>query len=513
MLDQFSEVLYFAKGIIRNKWIVTIVAYLVCIGGWTYVYRMPDIYQSSARVHVDTRTMLRPLLRGIAVQSNVRGLVLIMRKLMFTQQNILKVAELAAMDIDLTSESKIHTLVGKLKRKIKIQGGRDEIFTIKFSSTDAVETKTMVQAVLSVFSEQTQQSSLSDVDTAQRFIDDQIREYEQRLRLAEKARENFKRENVGLLPGQKGEGQFGAIRNIRKQIEKTKNQLSELLSRRGIFKSQLTEAIESSEEWGLTNITNSPVSREESRIEALQKRKTEILLKYTRNHPKINSIENQIKILLERIEEDEMQSPPTDSEDLAIYGAITNPYVQTIKNGLNNLDIEVATLKSRLNSYKAKLKRQNEQFNTRLGIETELQNLNRDYSLIKKNYLALIDRREKARMSRNVDTQVATLKFKVIDPATVPQKPSSPNRSLLYTTILLAGFITGIALALVKVFLRPTFAEAKQVRSITGLPVLGTVSNVVSKAQIKTNKIRLMGYAFVNILLLVGYSGVMLFYV
>ena len=79
MLDQFSEVIYYAKGVIRNKWIITIVAFFICIGGWMYVYKMPDLYQSEARVHVDTRTMLRPLLRGLAVQSDVRGMIGIMK--------------------------------------------------------------------------------------------------------------------------------------------------------------------------------------------------------------------------------------------------------------------------------------------------------------------------------------------------------------------------------------------------------------------------------------------------
>ncbi len=71
MLDQFSEIIYYFKGIIRNKWVITIVAGIICLGGWAFVYKMPDVYQSKARVHVDTRSMLRPLLRGLAVETDV----------------------------------------------------------------------------------------------------------------------------------------------------------------------------------------------------------------------------------------------------------------------------------------------------------------------------------------------------------------------------------------------------------------------------------------------------------
>ncbi|NOR71657.1 MAG: hypothetical protein GQ532_18550 [Methylomarinum sp.] len=507
MLDQFSEVFYFIKGVVRNRWIVTIVAFIICISGWVHVSKMPDIYQSSARVHVDTRTMLRPLLRGLTVQSNVRGLVAIMRKLMFTQQNMIKVAEVAGMDVDLSSENKLHALVSKLKSKVKIQGGRSEIFTIKYQSTDPLTAKTVVQAVLTVFSEQTQQSNLSDVDSAKRFLDNQIREYEQRLQNAEKAKENYKRDNIGLLPGQPGQGQVGVIVNIRKRIEDSKVQLSELVSKKDVLKQKLTEALRSGEENGFTRLVGND-SIEDIRIDELKKRKYDILLKYTENHPNIAIIDNEIKALNKRKEDIRLVSESSDDSLLGAHEAMSNPYVQTIKVALNNIEAEIATLNSRIHSYQHKLKTEDDQFNIRLTTETEMQNLNRDYGTIRKNYMALLDRREKARMATSVDTQVSALKFKIIDPAHVPQSPSSPNRRLYHSIVLVVGFVVGIVLALLKVFVRPTMVEAKQLREITGLPVLGVISKVVNEEQFKNDRFRLYRYVFANAILLMMYSAV-----
>jgi len=505
MQDQLSEVLYFVKGIVRNKWIVTIVASIICIGGWSYVYKMPNIYKSTARVHVDTRTMLRPLLRGMAVQTNVRGLVLIMKKLMFTQQNILKVADEAGLDIDL-NENGIHALVQRLKSKVKIQGGRDEIFTIHSESKSPIEARTIVQAMLTVFSEQTQQSSLSDVDSAQRFIENQIREYEQRLRNAERAKENFKRDNLGMLPGQGGKGQIGGIQAIRQNLDRASAQLIELHSKKNVLKEQLSEALDSGDEWGLTEIVGSD-SGEDSRVESLKQKKDQLLFKYTLEHPSIISIDKLIATLQKQSDQ-EVSDPEFETDDS--FKAMSNPYVQSIKMGINAIDVEIATINSRITSFKNKLQKEDEQFNTRLVIETEMQDLNRDYATIKKNYMSLLDRREQASMSSKIDTQVSALKFKVIDPANMPKGPSSPNRKLFYSIILLAGFIVGIVIALLKVFLRPTFGEAKQVRDVSGLPMLGVVSEVVDDIQAKSNKKRLFRFALANILLLLGYSGVML---
>ncbi len=507
MQDQLSEILYFAKGIVRNKWIVTSVAAIICLAGWAFVYKMPNVYESKARVHVDTRTMLRPLLKGMAVQSNVRGLVMIMKKLMFTQQNILKVAELAGLDTKLnTSETQI--LVDELKESVKIEGGRDEIFNIISEGKTPLEAKNIVQAVLTVFSEQTQQSSLSDVDSAQRFIENQIREYEQRLRNAEKAKENFERENMGMLPGQEGSGQLGDIRKTRAALSNAKAKLSEVLSRKKVLKMQLTEALDSGEEWGLTEIIES-TSSEDSRIFALKQKRDNFLLKYTEEHPVIISIDNLIETLQKQNEGDQELMDSMDKVDDS-FKAMANPYVQTIKVGINAMDVEIATINARVATYENKLKQEDEQFNARLAVETEMKNLNRDYAAIKKNYLSLIDRREQASMSSKIDTQVSALKFKVVDPATMPEEPSSPKRKIFYSVILFGGFIIGMAIALLKVFLKPTIVDSKQLREITGLPVLGVVSEVVDEIQTKKNRNRLITYALANTLLLMGYSGVML---
>jgi hypothetical protein len=189
---------------------------------------------------------------------------------------------------------------------------------------------------------------------------------------------------------------------------------------------------------------------------------------------------------------------------------MSSTYAQSIKIEFNKIEVEIATHISRIGSLKKKLQKEDEVFNERLATETEMQNLNRDYAAIKKNYMTLIERREQARLSSNVDSQVSALKFKIADPANVPLQPSAPNRMLLYSIILGLGFLVGAGLALLKVFIRPSFIEAKQVKEITELPVLGTISEVVSDAQAKNNFYRLAGFISINVLLLLGYSGVML---
>ncbi len=65
MRELYELFLTYVRGIWRYRWIMMLVAWLVSVVGWGVVYQLPDKYESSARVHVDTQSMLAPLLKGL----------------------------------------------------------------------------------------------------------------------------------------------------------------------------------------------------------------------------------------------------------------------------------------------------------------------------------------------------------------------------------------------------------------------------------------------------------------
>ncbi|MGZ8162803.1 MAG: XrtA system polysaccharide chain length determinant, partial [Methylobacter sp.] len=251
MQDQISEILYYLKGTLKYKWMAIIIAWIVCLSGWIFVTAMPNKYASEAKVHVETRTMLQPLLQGMTIQSDVRGLLRVMQLLMFTQTNLEQIIKMSDLDKNVKNVHERQALITQLKKDIKINGGASDIFTIKYEAKNPDMAKNVVQAVLTVFSEQTHKSTLSGADVAQRFIDEQIQDYETRLRNAEKARENFKRANFGLLPGE-GTDQISQVQGVANLLEDAKLQLNEALSRRQVLSKQLNDIKESDEDWGIT---------------------------------------------------------------------------------------------------------------------------------------------------------------------------------------------------------------------------------------------------------------------
>ncbi|MDO9047777.1 MAG: hypothetical protein Q7U66_08585 [Methylobacter sp.] len=504
MQDQLAQLFYYAKGALRYKWLALIVAWLVCLGGWLFVFAMPNKYASEAKVHVETKTMLQPLLRGMTIQSDTAGLLRIMQVLMFTRNNIEQIIKMS----DLNKQSDTidqSALIEKLKKDIKIEGGRDDIFTIKYEATSATLAKNVVQAVLTVFSEQTHQSTLAGTDVAKKFIDDQIQEYETRLRNAEQAKENFKRANLGLLPGEGG-GHVTQAQSAASLLDDAKLQLSEALSRQKALTEQLNGIKDSDEDWAVADF-GGDLTEEDSRIEALNLRKKELLVRFTENHPEIVSINNTIKGLEEVKQKTEKKGAIDDM--FVKPNVMANPYVQTVKVALNEADAAVASAKARVDELKICVEKIGEEMQSRLAVETGLQNLNRDYDSIKKNYEQLLESREQASMSEKVDDQAEALKFKIADAPNVPLKPSSPKRMYFYSGLLVVGFIFGFSLSLLLYMTKPTIMSASQLGQITGLPVLGGVSIKNNSIELSKNKNEIVRYYCAVLGLVLIYLGFM----
>jgi len=506
MLEQVTEIVGYLKGIIKYKWVALITAWIFCVIGWVVVAMLPNMYTSEAKVHVETRTMLQPLLRGMTIQTDITALLRIMRVLMFTNTNIEQIINLTDIKEKIKSPEDLQAQISDLKKDIQIAGGRDEIFEIKYEAKDPNTAKNVVQAVLTVFSEQTQLSTLEGVDKAHQFIDEQIREYETRLRNAEKAMENFKRANLGLFPGQ-GNDNIGEIQKLKVELEAAKLELDQELSKKETLKKQLDESLASDEEWGL--ITDETAqTQEDMKIAELEKKKDELLIKYTRNHPEVAYIEKN----LEKIKKANTEKKSKITEVGFIDSAIkSSPYLQTIKVEINSIDANIAAINSRIRSFDQQLNKSQDDLNLRLSVETEYHNLNRDYEAVKINYEHLLASRETATLSKKVDDQAEALKFKISDPPNLPLKPSSPNRILLFSIVLVVGIGIGIAVAFGIYLLRPAVMSLAQVREISGLPVLGTVSLRINPLHAKKNKKDILVFSTALIALLTVYASFIVF--
>jgi hypothetical protein len=144
-----------------------------------------------------------------------------------------------------------------------------------------------------------------------------------------------------------------------------------------------------------------------------------------------------------------------------------------------------------------------------LQLEGEQQQLTRDHGILKKNHAQLLARLEKARLTREVDTNVDTVRFRTLDPPKVPKTPSGPNRVGMSSGVFSAAIAAGLAVAFLVSLLRPVFGDRRQLNEAVGVPVLGSVNMIWTPKQ--KRKRRNLNVAFVIAFLgLVGSFAIVL---
>ena len=71
MDELINQVLTFARGAWKHRWLGVLIAWIVGVIGAGVVLRVPDKDEAAARIYVDTQSILKPLMSGLAVQPNV----------------------------------------------------------------------------------------------------------------------------------------------------------------------------------------------------------------------------------------------------------------------------------------------------------------------------------------------------------------------------------------------------------------------------------------------------------
>ena len=471
MHGMFADLLHYFQNATRYKWLSLIVAWVICIGGWIFVSQMPDVFTATTRVHVDTRSILRPLLQGMTIQPDVSSQIRLMTRLIFSRPNIEKIARMTDLDIEAKDEKSMEKLVLRMQNSLGIAGGENNLFSLAYTDPDPKVAKKVVQAVLTLFVEQSLGESREDSDAAQKFLEQQIKEHELRMSTAEQTREDFKRQNYALMTADND--LYGQLNKLAAQKEEAKLLVQEAMQRRDEIQRQLQNEEPMILKSETEAITGSPI---DTRIQNLNAKLDELLLRYTDKHPQVVALKRSIVDLMKVKKQELEKNAGSENSNNVGKGMEVNPIYQQLKMALGEADANIASLAAREKAYDGKIELLKQQMDDRLKVETHLQGLNREYETVRANYNELLKKRETARMSGTVEQTTDAVKFRIVDPPQVPTKPSAPNRILLSSGVLIGGVLIGFGLAILMSFIRPSFGTINGLREITGVAVLGSIS-------------------------------------
>jgi len=474
MQELVEQVLAILRGMWQRRWIGLGVAWLGAIIGAVIVFRLPDKYEASARVYVDTQSLLQPLMAGMAMAPDASQQVAILSRLLLSRPNLEKI--IRKSDLDTSAGKNAVDLIDETAGSLSIAraGSGDNLYTISFRYPDGRKARDVVQAALSTFIEQSLGQTRGGSDTARKFIDEQIKEYEGKLRESEGRMQDFRLKYLGLY-GTSSQGYVGQMTALAQQIKDTRIELRVAEQTRDGIRQQLAD--QTQRDPGATSKRAAAIAVPEidSRINELKRQLDELLRKYTEQHPDVVGT----KRLLAQLEEDRrneiearVKAAENDPGGASLSG---DPVAQQLKVALNDAEANLTTVRARLGEYEARYNQLRSSAETMPKIDVEYTQLNRDYDMLKQQYQSLVLKRETATLTGKLE-DAGVAEFRIIDPPRVTPNPVAPNRLLLLGAVVAASLLAGLAASWLVSQLRPTFHDGRSLREIAQRPLLGMVS-------------------------------------
>jgi polysaccharide chain length determinant protein (PEP-CTERM system associated) len=435
-----NEIIYQIKNYIRSawrfRWQAIAVSWIVAVIGWAMVFTLPSKYASEAKVYVDTESVLRPLLQGLAVQNDMNQRLHLMTRTLLSHENLKKLLMLTDLDHKTSSREEEERLIDWLRNTIvddvnrrTIPGTREteNFYTIAFEYDDRFMAQRVVKVLLDIFVESALGDTRIESDAAQQFLQKQIVEYESRLVEAENKLTEFKRKNVDTLPRENG-GIFNRLETARTDLEAVQLEFKEAKIRRDELKNQynttLAEEQRRQERLGLSAASNSPMGQ---RLLAMQTRLDDLLLRYTEQHPDVQELKSKI----EELKKKAASQPATVSAPVSSGRTSGSSALEELKLAYRQSEVELRAIQLRTNEYQGRVNEIKQKLDTLPKVEAELTRLNRDYNINKENYQELVQRLESAKISERADEAGDNLKFRVVEPPKVPLFPVGPKRLML----------------------------------------------------------------------------------
>lgn len=484
-----NMVLDYLRAIWLKKRYIMIFSWIICPLGFIYTLSLPDVYDSEAQVFVDTRSMLQPLLAGLTIRTNPEQEIQMMAKTLKSRSNVETIAREADLDITVTTDEQYNTLIEELTKDILLNStGRENIYTIRYSHQDPNMARTVVQETLDLFVEGSLGNNRRDTDSATRFIDEQIGEYESRLAESEQRLADFQRQYNDIIPLQ---GSFYSnLQSLTAQLEATELSARELVQQKSALEAQFAKRGKAKDSMGVTQGEQENVirTRYDDRILLLESDLDQLKLRFTDKHPDVIETLALLDNLKEARKKEISAFLDADPED---SNTPVSDLDRTLRLEIGRIDGQLASLEVRKQDFERKIEDLNSKIDLIPQIQAESSSLNRDYGITKQKYEELLGRKESAEISRRADVSSDDVQFRIIKPPLVPDRPSGPARIFFYIASVVVGFGVGIGISFIVSILQPILVRGQQLTEMTGFPIWGVVTHTNAELMKRRNKMRI----------------------
>jgi polysaccharide chain length determinant protein (PEP-CTERM system associated) len=390
-------------------------------------------------------------------------------------------------------------------------------FRVSYVSNHAETARKVTERLASLYIEQNIKDRESQAENTSQFLDTQLEEAKRHLIEQEKKLEQYRRTHAGQLPTQL-QGNLQAIQNANIQLQTLNETTNRALERRLLIERQVvdTQSIPlPSPPPPVVTSDATPPSSSAQQLDLARARLAALLQRYTPDHPDVVSTQRTIAELVVKLEGE----TPVSTTPAQVDKSIT-PAEAAQRKKILDLQAELDVIDHQLTANRAeetRLKQSIAEYQGKVDVvptrESELVELTRDYSTLQLAYSNLLMKRQDSVIAANLEHRQIGEQFKLLDVASLPQKPYNQNQRLgIMASGAAAALIIGGLMIGFREYRDTSFRHEEEVVKALSLPVLALIPVMISDREFRSVRRRRWAADVAGTMLLLAACAVVVFW-
>lgn len=438
MIGTITAVLFDeARRIFCYRWLALAVGLGLFVATAAYVLHMPDVYDAWGQIFVSKQTPLTTAAEGVSLVGDSYGSTYVVQKTMLNDDNLEAVVKSRDPNVAGLSKTQLASAVGQLRGHIHVSPDSGDGFVeVHYGDTNPVRARQTAQLLMDQFIAKNVDRSRTDLDRAEKFLDQQLAAYGEMLSGSQANIADFRRAHpeVTFIPQPGMATPFDIQQTVSNADEpQPAAQVAQAPPPKPVRPSQAAE-----------------------RVAGLQAKLTGLRTTYTEQYPDVVSTRRQLAdAMVDEQREEAVAAAAATAEasaEPAPTATASTPRVQRRYAG-PRLPPNVAP-----------------------DIAAHWVDLQRKDEVLRLGYQQLIGKREAARMSQVIYGANDSGKYQVTRAPTTPTAPYGPKRGLLLAVGALLSIAAGIGAAYLRAGMKGILVAPRELESAFQLPVVGTVS-------------------------------------
>ncbi len=453
----------------RRRWWILSAACFLPIAVVSVAMKLPDRYISQATLLVVQQQVSQVYVEPDSTTS-IPAAVQAMSMEVLSRKRLAEIIDALGLYGNEKDQAVPDLLVERMRKDVEIQPlvitpGRNDFaaFTVAFTAADPRLAREVTSRLTSLFIEQNQKARGDQAANTTKFLSDQLDAAKDRLSEQEHRLQTFKASNLGELPEQQ-QANLMALTSVREQLAATNNGLLQAQQQRSSIESSLND-----------------------RLAVLQTERAALLRRYTAQYPEVIEKDKKIAQLQAALDRVNKGSAGTGKDDADA------PEDPVLAGMIQQAQANAAEMEN-LSDQQRKLKAESEQYEGRLNLtpvrEQQLTEILRDYDLFKQDYTSLLNKKLQSQLTTNLEENQEGQQFRLIDPPTLPIRPSGPKRLQIALGGMLVGILLGVALAFLMEMLDTSFHDEKTLSQTFPLPMVLGLPSVFTPAEQRSSRLR-----------------------